>query len=82
MGGAAKPYCLEFHDDGGSLLGIDSYPIEGFQKYDLETLLAGKGILRTDDFGVACMAAFGYRDKEPKRPKTRRLEKDVIRWID
>ncbi len=73
---------LSFMMMAAAFLGIDSCPIEGFQKYDLETLLAAKGILQTDDFGVACMAAFGYRDEGPKRPKTRRPEKDVIRWID
>lgn len=64
-----------------AFLGIDSCPIEGFQKDRLDALLAAKGLLNPKDFGVACMAAFGYREEDPKRPKTRRPEKEVVRWI-
>lgn len=63
-----------------ALLGIDSCPIEGFQKAPLEHLLAEAKLLDPARRGVACMAAFGYRIRDP-RPKTRRPEKDVVRWI-
>lgn len=65
-----------------AFLGIDSCPMEGFVKADLEKLLADKGFLDSNEFGAACIVAFGYR-KDPYPPflKTRRPEKDVVRWI-
>ncbi len=64
-----------------ALLGIDSCPIEGFKKQEVEDLLASKGLLDSDVFGVACMVAFGKREKDPERPKTRRTKEQVIRWV-
>lgn len=62
-----------------ALLGIDSCPIEGFQKDGLENLLRSKGLLDSSIFGVAVMVAFGHRVKEP-RPKTRRPASCVVKW--
>lgn len=64
-----------------AMLGIDSCPIEGFQKEPLETLLADRKILDANEYGIACMAAFGYRKEPPKREKTRRPMEQVVRWI-
>ena len=63
-------------------LGIDSCPIEGFHKEKLETLLAEKGFLDRKIFGVACMAAFGYRAEPPHRAKTRRPIEQIVQWIE
>lgn len=63
-----------------ALMGIDSCPMEGFEKEPLEDLLEEKSLLERAVFGVACMVAFGYRADEPHRPKTRRPQEDVIRW--
>lgn len=63
-----------------AMLGVDSCPIEGFRKTDLEELLARENLLDMARWGVACMVAFGYRVREP-RAKTRRPEKDVVRWV-
>ncbi len=63
-----------------ALLGIDSCPIEGFQKEHVEALLTKKELMDCSIFGVACMAAFGKRIVEP-RPKTRRESVDVVRWV-
>lgn len=63
-----------------ALLGIDSCPMEGFEKEPLEKLLEEKSLLDRAVFGVACMVAFGYRAHDPQRPKTRRPEEDVVRW--
>ncbi|MBC2057832.1 NAD(P)H-dependent oxidoreductase [Listeria booriae] len=52
-------------------IGIDSCPIEGFNKADIEQLLVRKGLINTDEFGVSAMLAFGYRATEPTRDKTR-----------
>ncbi|QLK86823.1 NAD(P)H-dependent oxidoreductase [Staphylococcus sp. 17KM0847] len=64
-----------------AFLGIDSCPIEGFQYEDVAQVLADKGYLNTDEFWPSVMVAFGYRDVEPSRPKTRRPIEDVVQWI-
>ncbi|WP_446898381.1 NAD(P)H-dependent oxidoreductase [Clostridium sp. LBM24168] len=63
-----------------ALIGIDSCPIEGFNRDRVEEILSKEGILDREKFGVSCMAAFGYRKKEP-RPKTRPLLEDLVQWI-
>ncbi|OXM82389.1 NAD(P)H-dependent oxidoreductase [Paenibacillus rigui] len=60
-------------------IGIDSCPIEGFDKEAVEHILQEEGILGS--FGVSCMAAFGYRVAEP-REKTRQSADQVVQWVD
>lgn len=64
-----------------AMLGIDSCPIEGFNKADLEALLASEAGVDITKFGVAHITAYGYRAAEPTREKTRRAQEDVVRWI-
>lgn len=61
-------------------IGIDSCPIEGFQKDNAEEILRQEGIL-PEGFGLSVMAAFGYRVSEP-REKTRRSLDEVVRWVN
>lgn len=61
-------------------IGIDSCPIEGFDRGKLESLLEVEGVLDRKRFGLSCMVAFGYRKKDP-RPKTRQELKDIVEWI-
>ncbi|WP_258535731.1 NAD(P)H-dependent oxidoreductase [Bacillus sp. 03113] len=61
-------------------IGIDSCPIEGFDKDKVEEILKEEGILK-GNFGISCMVAFGYRVIEP-RPKTRQEMEQVVEWID
>ena len=63
-----------------AFLGIDSCPIEGFQRDELEEILSGAGVLNREAFGVCCMAAFGYR-KNPPSEKKRRDANSVFEWI-
>lgn len=63
-----------------AMIGIDSCPIEGFQKANVEALLRETGILEDDAYGLSCMAAFGYRVNEP-REKTRRPMDEVATWV-
>lgn len=63
-----------------ALIGIDSCPIEGFDKAKTEQLLAAEGIMDPEHFGLSCMVAFGYRTGEP-RPKTRRTVDQVVEWV-
>lgn len=61
-------------------LGIDSCPIEGFNRVEVETLLNAEGLLDPKEFGVSVMAGFGYRNETP-RPKTRRPISEIIQWV-
>ncbi|QGQ48106.1 NAD(P)H-dependent oxidoreductase [Metabacillus sediminilitoris] len=61
-------------------IGIDSCPIEGFDKKQVTAILQNEGIINANDFGVACMVAFGYRQEDPKRPKTRQNLDEVVEW--
>ena len=65
-----------------ALIGVDSTPIEGFQKENVEKLLSGKGFINLDEYRVSVMVAFGYRAGEPKRAKTRQAVDDVVDWIE
>lgn len=64
-----------------ALIGIDSCPIEGFNRDNVEEILSEESLLDRTKFGVSCMVAFGYRKKEP-RPKTRPALQDLIQWIE
>lgn len=64
-----------------AMIGIDTCPIEGFDKQQAEELLRSEGLLEGDEFGVSCMVAFGYRVREP-REKTRRPQEQVVQWIE
>ncbi|AKG33940.1 NAD(P)H-dependent oxidoreductase [Paenibacillus durus] len=60
-------------------IGIDSCPIEGFDKEKAEQILKEEGILK-GNFGIACMVAFGYRLQDP-RPKTRQSIEQIVEWV-
>ncbi|MBS1170787.1 MAG: putative nitroreductase [Burkholderiaceae bacterium] len=64
-----------------ALIGIDSCAIEGYDLATTEQILADAGVLDRDKFGLAVMAAFGYRIN-PQPPKTRQAAKDVIVWVE
>lgn len=64
-----------------AMIGIDSCPIEGFDKKEVERELKEAGIIKNDEYGISCMAAFGYRTAEP-RGKTRQPAGKVIEWIN
>ena len=64
-----------------ALIGIDSCPIEGFDRDAVGAILREEGLLENDQYGISVMVAFGYRVKAP-RPKTRREATDVIRWVE
>jgi nitroreductase len=65
-----------------ALIGIDSCPIEGFNREKVENILETEQVIDTKEFGLSVMVAFGYRSQEQSfHPKTRREEKEVIQWI-
>lgn len=63
-----------------AMIGIDSCPIEGFHRKQLEKALQDEGVLDTEKYSVAVMAAFGYRTKQPRK-KTRRDISEVIKTV-
>lgn len=64
-----------------AILGVDSTPIEGFNKDEVEKILQEEGVYDPATFQVSYMLAFGYTNKE-HRPKTRRDMAEVFQIID
>lgn len=63
-------------------IGIDSCPIEGFDLEKTNQWLISKGILLPEDYSLALMVAFGYRDESQRiSEKTRRPMEDVVKWV-
>lgn len=63
-----------------AMIGIDSCPMEGFDRDGLETVLADEIGVNNHEFGVAYMVAFGYREAEPLA-KTRQERDQVIEVV-
>lgn len=65
-----------------ALIGIDSCPIEGFNRAKINELLVAEGIMDPEHFGVSVMAAFGYRLQDPSDEKTRQSAEQVVEWVE
>ncbi|KEK23069.1 NAD(P)H-dependent oxidoreductase [Bacillus gaemokensis] len=61
-------------------IGIDSCPIEGFNKDKVEDILVNEGLMDKNRFGISSMVAFGYRVNQP-REKTRQTIKEIVQWV-
>jgi nitroreductase len=64
-----------------ALMGIDSSPIEGFDKEQTDALLATELGIDTDKLGVAYILAFGYRGEEGALKQRRPIE-EVVSWYE
>ncbi|WP_217585969.1 NAD(P)H-dependent oxidoreductase [Lentibacillus saliphilus] len=64
-----------------ALIGIDSTPMEGFNRSELEVFLEEEGLLDREKHGVSVMAAFGYRKADPVKPKTRQPLDEIVKWV-
>jgi nitroreductase len=62
------------------MLGIDSCPIEGFDRREVDALLIKEGLFDPERFGVSVMAGFGYRAEPPKHEKTRQPLDELVLW--
>lgn len=62
-------------------LGIDSCPIEGFNKEKVEKYLEEKNLIDLKEWGVSYMISFGYRN-ENITPKKRRPIEEVFEVIE
>lgn len=64
-----------------AFIGVDSCPIEGFERDAAESYLVGKGVYDPAQLGLTCMVAFGYRVREG-RGKTRHEQSEIVRWYE
>ena len=64
-----------------AMIGVDSCAIEGYDLDATEKILADAGLLDGDHFGLAVMAAFGYRIN-PQPTRTRQALGDVTVWVE
>lgn len=63
-------------------MGIDSCPLEGFNPADMTRLLGEKHhLFDTKHYGIAVMAAFGYRAETPHRDKSRKPLSESVEWV-
>ena len=63
-----------------AMLGIDSCPIEGFDRREVDALLVKERLFDPERFGVSVMAGFGYRAEPPKHVKTRQPLDELVLW--
>ncbi|MCK9861541.1 NAD(P)H-dependent oxidoreductase [Paenibacillus sp. ATY16] len=62
-------------------IGIDSCPMEGYNKEKVTAILKDAGILDEEVYDLSVMVTFGYRAAEPKHPQTRRPLDEVVEWV-
>ena len=63
-----------------ALAGIDSCPIEGFDYAAVDDILREEGLLEEGNLKASVMVAFGYRNEEPGRAKTRSNMDQIVSW--
>jgi nitroreductase len=64
-----------------ALIGIDSCPIEGFDYRAVNEILQNEGLLENGNLSASVMVAFGYREEDPHRSKTRKTMDQVVQWV-
>lgn len=65
-----------------ALLRVDATPVEGLNYAKVNALLAERGLMDPEEFGVAVMAQFGYHDpSHMMHPKTRQDPADVFEFV-
>jgi nitroreductase len=64
-----------------AMIGIDSCPVEGYDQADAEAVLTAMGVMDPTEWGLAVMAAFGYR-VNPQSTKVRQPLTEVTRWFE
>ncbi len=64
-----------------ALLGIDSCPMEGFNREEMDNVLESEFGFDKDQYSLVCAVAFGSRVADPKRPKVRQKMEDIVTWV-
>jgi nitroreductase len=62
-------------------IGIDSCPIEGFDRAKVEDILKTDGLIDSSKLGVAVMVAFGYKKEDSPFPQSRFPMEQVVKWV-
>ncbi|SFE23498.1 Nitroreductase [Paenibacillus catalpae] len=62
-------------------IGIDSCPMEGFNKEKVTKVLKDAGVLDDEVYDLSVMVTFGYRAADPKHPQARRPIDEVVEWV-
>lgn len=63
-------------------MGIDSCPLEGYIPDEMTRILGKeRKLFDTDHYGIAVMAAFGYRAETPHRDKSRKPLSESVEWV-
>ncbi|MTI11912.1 NAD(P)H-dependent oxidoreductase [Sansalvadorimonas verongulae] len=65
-----------------ALVGIDSCPVEGFDRESVERLMVENNLFNPEEYGVSVMVAFGYRADEPPFAKTRSEHEQLVQWFN
>ena len=55
--------------------------MKGFWLAETNAFLAAKGLFNPTEYRVSLMAAFGYRNEEP-RAKTRLPMEEIVQWVE
>lgn len=65
-----------------ALIGVDATPVEGMNYENINALLAEKGLIDPEEFGVAVALQIGYRDpSHVMNPKTRQNADEVFTFV-
>lgn len=62
-------------------IGIDSCPMEGFNREKMDAFLDSEKIVDSTHYGLAVMVAFGYRKGDAPFEKTRQSKEEVVSWV-
>jgi len=65
---------------GAAYMGIDSCPVEGFDRAKTEEFLKDELGIDTDEYGASVMVPFGYRKEAPKHEKVRQAIDSVTQY--
>jgi nitroreductase len=64
-----------------AMIGVDSCPMEGFNREEMDNLLSSEFGFDKDEYTLAYAVAFGYRVEDPKRGKSRQPIEDIVTWV-
>lgn len=65
-----------------SAIGIDSCPIEGFNRKEVNEILTQQHLIDPQKESAAVMLSLGYRLKDPKRPQVKLSKTDFAKFIN
>lgn len=65
-----------------AVMGIDATPIEGYNREALTKVLADRGLLDPEEWGISVLAQFGIHDPSHRaHPKMRRPLDEVVEYV-